>query len=155
MSASKKQSSAPKNAKQKPTILSAIFLILIIIIWVPHTLPLIKNGAGIQMLYAIILAPLAIIGLYLAFSSGLLLVKSNYNHIKKDKLLLPYIKLIAIHLGCVGGCLFHEYILFGYPFRICVNTCQLVYLHEAAAFYLVVSAILLLPAYIAIFLYRK
>ena len=149
------QNKIPKKAISKPSIISLIFFIIIVIIWVPHTLPFFKNMASVQIFAAIFLAPLAIVGLFLAYNSGITIAKYNYNQVAKGNLFLPYLILAAIHIGCIEGCLVHELILVGYPFKMCFDYCQQIEMITAVMAYSIVSTALFLPAYCAIYRYRR
>lgn len=145
----------PKRAVSKPKIISLIFFIIIVIIWVPHTLPFFKNMASVQIFVAIFLAPLAIAGLFLSYNSGISLAKFNYKRVAKGKLFVPYGILLIIHVLCIGACILHELILVGYPFKMCFDYCQQIEMPTAITAYSIVSSVLFLPAYCAIYSYRK
>lgn len=151
----KTQNNIPKKAISEPNVVSLIFFIIIVIIWVPHTLPIFKNVASTQVFAAIFLAPLAIVGLFLAYNSGIALAKYNYGQVVKGNLFLPYLILIAIHIGCVGGCLIRELNLAGYPFKMCFDSCYQIEMTTAVMAYSIVSTVLFLPAYCAIYRYRR
>ena len=155
MESQKMQNDIPKRAISKPSIVSLVLFVIIVIIWTPHTLPFFKNMASVQVIFAICLTPLAITGLFLAYNSGIALAKYNYNWVVRGNLFLPYFILATIHIGCIGGCLIHELILVGYPFKMCFDTCQQIDLTTAITAYLIVSTLLFLPAYYAIYRYRK
>ncbi|MBO7657105.1 hypothetical protein J6S55_00425 [Candidatus Saccharibacteria bacterium] len=69
----------PKKATSKPNITSLVFFIIIVTIYVSNTLL-----AGVQVFIAICFAPLAIIGLFLAYNSGIALAKYNYSRVAKN-----------------------------------------------------------------------
>jgi hypothetical protein len=155
MKPEKTQNNIPKKAISKPNVVSLIYFIIIVIIWVPHTLPIITNTASMQDIVAIFLAPLAIVGLFLAYNSGIALAKYNYGRVVKGNLFLPYLILAAVHIGCVGGCLIRELNLVGYPFKLCFDFCQQIKMTTAVIAYSIVSTVLFLPAYCAIYRYRR
>lgn len=155
MKPEKTQNNIPKKAISKPNVDSLIFFIFIVIIWVPHTLPFFANVASAQIFVAIFLAPLAIVGLFLAYNSGIALAKYNYGRVVKGNLFLPYLILAAVHIGCVGGCLIRELNLVGYPFKLCFDFCQQIKMTTAVMAYSIVSTVLFLPAYCAIYRYRR
>ncbi|MBR2641153.1 hypothetical protein IKD49_01675 [Candidatus Saccharibacteria bacterium] len=146
---------APKRVVSKPKIISLIFFIIIVVIWVPHTLPFFKNMASMQIIAAIFLAPLAIVGLFLSYNSGISLAKFDYKRVTKGKLFVPYGILLIIHVLCIGACILHELILTGYPFKMCFDYCQQIEMPTAIMAYFIVSFVLFLPAYCAIYRYRK
>lgn len=145
----------PKRAVSKPKIISLIFFIIIVVIWVPHTLPFFTNTASAQIFIAIYLAPLAIVGLFLSYSSGISLAKFNYERVAKDELFVPYGILLIIHVTCVEICILQELIFAGYPFKACFDYCQQIEMLAAIMSYFMASSILFLPAYCAIYRYRK
>ena len=149
------QNNIPKKATSRPKIISLIFFIIIVVIWVPHTLPFFKNMASVQLFAAIFLAPLAIVGLFLSYNSGISLAKFNYERVAKGKLFVPYGILLIIHVLCIGVCILNELILAGYPFRMCFDTCQYIEMPTAIMAYSIVSTVLFLPAYFAIYRYRR
>lgn len=155
MRSKKIRSDIPKKAVSKPGVVSLIFFIIIVILWVPHTLPFFKNMASVQIFAAVFLAPLAIVGLFLAYDSGIVLAKYNYDRVLEGNLFLPYLILLAIHIGCIVGCLVHESILAGYPFKMCFDYCQQIEITTAVMAYSIVSTVLFLPAYCAIYRYRR
>lgn len=155
MRSKKIRSDIPKKAVSKPGVVSLIFFIIIVILWVPHTLPFFKNMASVQIFAAVFLAPLAIVGLFLAYDSGIALAKYNYDRVLEGNLFLPYLILLAIHIGCIVGCLVHESILAGYPFKMCFDYCQQIEITTAVMAYSIVSTVLFLPAYCAIYRYRR
>ena len=155
MKPEKTQNNMPKKAISEPNVVSLIFFIIIVIIWVPHTLPFFTNTASMQVFAAIFLAPLAIVGLFLAYNSGIALAKYNYGRVVKSNLFLPYLILVAVHIGCVGGCLIRELILVGYPFKMCFDHCYQIKMTTAVMAYSIVSTVLFLPAYYAIYRYRR
>ena len=148
-------SNIPKRAVSKPKIISSIFFIIIVVIWVPHTLPFFENMASAQIFIAIFLAPLAIAGLFLSYNSGISLAKYNYEQVVKGKLFVPYGILLIIHVLCIGACILHELMLAGYPFKMCFDFCQQIEMPAAIMAYSIVSSVLFLPAYCAIYRYRK
>ncbi len=150
------QNSIPKKAISRPGVVSLIFFVIIVIMWVPLTLPFFINKPGVQGIFAIILAPLALVGLFLAYNSGIELAKYNYNYVVKGNLFLPYLVLVIIHIGCIGACLIHEMFFAGYPpFKVCFDYCHLVEMPTAIMAYSIVSTVLFLPAYCAIYRYRR
>lgn len=155
MRSKKIRSDIPKKAVSKPGVVSLIFFIIIVILWAPHTLPFFKNMASVQIFAAVFLAPLAIVGLFLAYDSGIALAKYNYDRVLEGNLFLPYLILLAIHIGCIVGCLVHESILAGYPFKMCFDYCQQIEITTAVMAYSIVSTVLFLPAYCAIYRYRR
>lgn len=154
MKPEKTQNNIPKKAISKPNVVSLIFFIIIVIIWVPHTLPFFTTASA-QIFVAILLAPLAIVGLFLAYNSGITLAKYNYGRVVKGNLFLPYLILVAVHIGCVGGCLIRELNLVGYPFKLCFDSCYQIEMTTAIMAYSIVSTVLFLPAYCAICRYRR
>ena len=155
MKPEKPQNNIPRKAITKPSAVSLIFFVIIVIIWVPHTLPFFKNMASVQIFAAFLLAPLAIVGLFLAYNSGVTLAKYNYSQVVKGNLFLPYLILAAIHIGCIEGCLVHELILVGYPFKMCFDYCYQIEMSTAVMAYSIVSTVLFSPAYCAIYCYRR
>jgi hypothetical protein len=155
MNPTKTINNIPKRAVSKPKIISLAFFIIIVVIWVPHTLPFFKNMASMQIFAAIFLAPLAIVGLFLSYDSGISLAKFYYRRVAKGKLFVPYGILLIIHVLCIGACILHERILVGYPFKMCVDHCQQIEMPTAIMAYSIVSSVLFLPAYCAIYRYRK
>lgn len=155
MKPEKTHNNIPKKAISKSNIVSLIFFIIIVIIWVPYTLPIFTNTASTQVFAAIFLAPLAIVGLFLAYNSGIALAKYNYGRVVKGNLFLPYLILVAVHIGCVGGCLIRELTLAGYPFKLCFDSCSQIKMTTAVMAYSIVSTVLFLPAYCAICRYRR
>ena len=111
--------------------------------------------ASVQIFAAVFLAPLAIAGLFLAYDSGIALAKYNYDRVLEGNLFLPYLILLAIHIGCIVGCLVHESILAGYPFKMCFDYCQQIEITTAVMAYSIVSTVLFLPAYCAIYRYCR
>ena len=155
MNPERTQNDIPKKATNRPKIISLIFFIVIVIIWVPHTLPFFKNMASVQIFAAIFLAPLAIVRLSLSYDSGMSLAKFNYKRIMEGKLFLPYCILLIIHFLCIGACILHELILAGYPFKMCFDYCYQIEMPTAIIAYSIVSTVLFLPAYCAIYRYKK
>lgn len=151
----KTQKDIPKKATSKPIIISLIFFVAIVIIWVPHTLPLFSNIASMQLFVAFFLAPLAIAGLFLSYSSGISLAKFNYKRVAKGELFLPYFILLIIQVLCIGACIMHEVALAGYPFKTCFSVCQEIKMPTAIVAYSIVSTVLFLPAYVGIYRYRE
>lgn len=145
----------PKRAVSKPKISSLIFFITIVVIWVPHTLPFFGDMASVQISAAILLAPLAIAGLFLSYDSGISLAKLNYKRVAEGKLFAPYGILLIIYVLCVGACILHELVLAGYPFKMCFDHCRQIEMPTAIMAYSIVSLIFFLPAYCAIYIYRK
>ncbi len=126
----------------KPKIISLAFFIIIVVIWVPHTLPFFKNMASLQIFAAIYLAPLAIVSLFLSYNSGISLAKFDYKRVAKGKLFVPYGTLLIIHILCIGACILHELILTGYPFKMCFDICQQIEMPTAIMAYSIVSSVL-------------
>ena len=149
---SKKYSSIPKKAISEPDIVSSIFFIIIVLVYVPNTL--FESG---QILFAFYLAPLAIVGLFLAENSGLALAKYNYNRVIGGNLFLPYLILVIIHIACICGCLVSELALIGYPIKACLDSCieTDITVTDLLVRYCIASAVLFLPAYCAIYQYRR
>ncbi len=144
------QNNIPKRAISRPNVISSIFFIIILLIYVPNTL-----FAGVQLFFAIYLAPLAIVELFLAYSFGIVLAKYNYNRVKRGNLFLPYLILVVIHIVCIAVCLAIEFWLAGYPIKDCFDTCTKIDTITAVVRYSIVSSVLFLPAYCAIFQYRR
>lgn len=146
----------PKRAFTKPSVLSIVFFILITIIWVPNTLPFFTNMASLQIFAAIFLAPLAVVALvFLSYNTGLSLAKYNYDKVKKGNLVFPYAILLVMHVLCILCCIVLEIILVGYPFGACFDTCQYIEMTTAIFAYSIVTTVLFLPAYYAIYRYYQ
>ena len=151
----KAQNKVPKRAISRPKTGSLKGLIVIVLIWVPHTLPLLMNMAALQLIFMMVLAPLAIVGLFLSYNAGLSAAKQNYEQVSKGELSKTYWKLIAIQLLCVVGCLVIEEMLTGYPYKMCFDTCLRVKLFDAIIAYLKVTTVMFIPAYYSIYRYKR
>ena len=145
----------PKKAYSKPGVACISFLIIIVVLWVPHTLPLFKNMASVQIFAMFAFLPLAIGGLFLSYYTGLSLAKFNFKRVARGKLHLPYLILFIIHIICIGLCIVHELALAGYPFKMCFDYCYEIEMPTAIIVYSIVSTIMFLPAYYAIYQYRR
>ncbi len=150
----KKQTGIPRRATSGPGLISTVLFIVIVILWVPHTLSFFTGMASVQGLLAILLAPLAIVGLFLAYNSGISLAKYNYSWVVNGNLSRPFGILGTMHIACIVGCLFREVLLVGYPFKMCFDTCQQVSIIIAIAAYTIVTFIFFLPAYYGVQQYR-
>lgn len=126
-----------------------VILIIATLVWVPHTLPFFANMASMQIFFAIFLAPLAIVGVICAGFAGSAMVRATQAKIKSLSI------LIGLEVVCVIGCVIHEIILVGYPFKLCFDFCQSVSLATTIISYFIVATILFAPAYCAILFYRQ
>ena len=111
-----------------------VILIVATIVWVPHTLPFFTDMASMQILFAIFLVPLAIIGLICAGFTGAAMVRATQAKIQS------LLMLICIEVACVIGCIIHEIVLVGYPFELCFDFCQSVSLVTVVLSYLFYSS---------------
>lgn len=119
------------------------------LIWAPHVLPLCVNMASMQILFAIFLAPLAIIGLICSGFTGAAMIRATQDKIQS--LLI----LVGMEVACVIGCIIHEVVLVGYPLELCFDVCQNVSLATAIMSYFIVVTILFIPAYCTTLAYRR
>lgn len=126
-----------------------VILIITVLIWVPHTLPFFANIASMQILIAIFLAPLAIIGLVCGGFTGAALVRVTQTKIRS--LLI----LASTEVACVIGCIIHEIVLVGYPLELCFDFCQEVSLATAFLSYFAAVTIFFIPAYCTALTYRQ
>ncbi len=126
-----------------------VVFVVATLIWVPHTLPFFTNMASVQILFAMFLVPLAIIGLICSGFTGAAMIRVTQNK------LLSLLILMSMEVACVMGCIIHEVILIGYPFELCVDVCQSVSLATAIISYFITVTILFIPAYCTTLTYRR
>ena len=143
------QNHIPDLAITKPSILSIVLFILIVLIYVPNT-----AFAGVQFFVAIFLAPLPVIGLFLSLYFGISFAKLCYKWVSKGNLFLPFLILLTIQCICIGICFCIEIVLTGYPIKSCFDTCDVMDTAVVIMRYYIATTILFLPAYCALLQYR-
>ena len=145
----------PKSISKGPSALAVVLLIVSIVLWVPNTLPFFTNKAGVQGIFLIILFPVAIIGSFCAYYSGLTIAKLSYGLTKKHYIFWSYFWLVIINVICTIICVLLEIALSGNPIQMCFDACTEVNISTAIICYSIFTTIILLPSYYAILRYFK
>jgi hypothetical protein len=138
----------PKRASTKPSIVAIVFLVIIVLALIPHTIALYTWKATVQVFLLIPLSPLVLPGLFCAYHTGLAIGKITYTKWHKE-FQSSILALAIMQLVCIILCIVAEIILAGFPVQLCFDWCQKVELIDVFMAYLLFSTVLFLPAYYA------
>ena len=136
--------------KSAPKPMWIILPVIISALYVPNLLPIIKNMAGIQVLIAIFLAPLYLLGLWVTYFTGLTLMKYKYPNTRSA---IFYVLLLIIL--CAIICTMVEVLSGGYPIKMCFDFCQNVEITDAILCYFLANLVMFVPAFIGIIKYKN
>ncbi len=142
------KSKLPKRAFTKPSIVAMVFFFIIVLVLVPHTLPLYTNAALLQFLVLIYLSPLVIPGFFCSYHTGLALAKIFYKKLNLN-FYVAFFAVLVIQIICVALCVAIEIMLTGYPIKSCFEICQQIEITDSIIAYLIFTTVLFLPAYYA------
>lgn len=149
-----KEQDLPTRAFTKPSVLPIVFLIIVILLWVPTALPFFINIADLQGWFFIGLAIYCVpLGFVCAYFSGLYIAKICYHKLKRN-MGIAYLILFTLHVFCVVGCIIREMATHGYDnglIKMCGDSCSTVNLSVAICPYVLMATLILLPAYYSVY----
>ena len=141
----KKQKRQPKIFS-RPSSASGMVLFILSAIYIPNLLPLMENLAGVQLFFAILLAPLLVIIPLESYKVGTSLV---FFDPAKNKT-TARTRLISICIAIAIAAMVVQIMCSGYPIRICFDTCIKINTLKAFVDYFICTLILTIPAWIGI-----
>ena len=146
----KKSTEIPKSAYNKPSKGAIIFFVIVVLLFVPNTLPFYTHTASVQSFLLIILSPLIIPGLVASYHAGISVSKYAYRKRRRWYAgpLKTFIALLIMYAICVFLCVEIEFLLAGgNPIEMCFDTCQRVSLKTAQTAYMLYTAAFFVPAF--------
>lgn len=122
-------------------------------IYVPFTLPLIENMAGVQGIVGLFGIPVLIFILIDSYFVGKRLAILNKE--SRGKSFVPFLELLAMIVTLAVVCTVLEITFVGEPIKMCWATCQEVPTIKAGLDYLLVLLVASIPAWFGIALNQK